>query len=135
VKAVAEAVTKLADEGIGIISLSDTIGEAKVGDIEDMFSSLIPMFPGIDFGAHFHTRPDNWEKNIAAAHKGGCRRFDGALKGFGGCPMAKDDLTGNLPTENLVSWLSDRHEPLRINQTQLEHCLQLAMSIFPPISA
>ena len=95
------------DLGIHTLALSDTIGCAKSEDVSALFNVLNNEFPSIEIGAHFHTRPDTSSKLISAAYTAGCRRFDTAIRGFGGCPMAKDDLTGNLPTEDLVSWLND----------------------------
>ena len=94
------------DLGIHTLALSDTIGCAKSED-SALFNVLYNEFPSIEIGAHFHTRPDTSSKLISAAYTAGCRRFDTAIRGFGGCPMAKDDLTGNLPTEDLVKWLND----------------------------
>ena len=88
-----------------IISLSDTIGCADIETIDVLFKELIPRFESVDFGAHLHVKPNDAERLINSAYNAGCRRFDAALKGFGGCPMAKDDLTGNMPTEKLTSWM------------------------------
>lgn len=93
--------------GVKIISLSDTIGVADPGSISYLFNGLIPAFPHIEFGAHLHTQPHNWKEKIHAAYSSGCRRFDGAIKGFGGCPMAADELTGNMPTEHIISYLNE----------------------------
>ncbi len=95
------------DLGIHTLALSDTIGCAKSEDVSALFNVLSNEFPSIEIGAHLHTRPDTSLKLISAAYTAGCRKFDTAIRGFGGCPMAKDDLTGNLPTEDLVSWLND----------------------------
>jgi len=101
-------VDKLADIGIKIMALSDTIGVANPGSISYLFSNLIPPYPNVEFGAHLHTRPDAWEDKVRAAYDSGCRRFDSTISGYGGCPMAKDDLTGNMPTENLLYYF-DTH--------------------------
>jgi hydroxymethylglutaryl-CoA lyase len=98
-------VQELANIGIQIIALSDTIGSADPHDVYEIFSELIPLYPDIEFGAHFHSVPDEWRSKIDAAYRAGCRRFDGAWKGYGGCPMAKNDLTGNIATENILSYL------------------------------
>ena len=95
------------DLGIHTLALSDTIGCAKSEDVSALFNVLSNEFPSVEIGAHFHTRPETSSKLISAAYTAGCRRFDTAIRGFGGCPMAKDDLTGNLPTEDLVKWLND----------------------------
>ncbi|MDX5347359.1 MAG: hydroxymethylglutaryl-CoA lyase, partial [Hymenobacteraceae bacterium] len=96
---VGEFVQKLAKLQVPIISLSDTIGVSNPENIDYLFSNLIPAFPDIEFGAHLHTNSRTWEEKIDAAYKAGCRRFDGALRGYGGCPMAKDELVGNMATE------------------------------------
>jgi len=101
VEVVEQWVSKLATLGITIFQLSDTIGVSEPAGISYLFSSLIPRYPDLDIGAHLHTTPATWQEKIAAAHAAGCRRYDGAIRGFGGCPMAKDELTGNMPTENL----------------------------------
>lgn len=98
-------VSKLSEMGIKIIQLSDTIGIAQPDSISYLFSSLVPEFSGIEFGGHFHTTADSWREKVVAAYENGCRRFDGAIRGYGGCPMAKDDLTGNMATENLIEYL------------------------------
>jgi hydroxymethylglutaryl-CoA lyase len=95
------------DLGIHTLALSDTIGCAKSEDVSALFNVLSNELPSIEIGVHFHTRPETSLKLISAAYTAGCRRFDTAIRGFGGCPMAKDDLTGNLPTEDLVSWLNN----------------------------
>ncbi len=104
VEVVEQWVSKLSTWGIRIFQLSDTIGVSTAENISYLFSSLIPRYPALSFGAHLHTTPSSWEPKVAAAAAAGCRRFDGALKGFGGCPMAKDELTGNMPTENLLHY-------------------------------
>ena len=91
-----------------ILALSDTIGVSNKDNISQLFTSLIKEFPSVEFGAHLHTTPDTWEEKVSSAWESGCRRFDGAIKGFGGCPMAKDDLTGNMPTEKMVQWFDDQ---------------------------
>jgi hydroxymethylglutaryl-CoA lyase len=104
----------LAGMGVSIISLSDTIGVSNPASIGYLFKYLVPEYQDIEFGAHLHTTPDSWKEKVEAAVKFGCRRFDGALKGYGGCPMAKDDLTGNMPTELMLQFLlkSDYHIPI-----------------------
>jgi hydroxymethylglutaryl-CoA lyase len=95
---VGEWTERLAKMGVKILSLSDTVGTSNPENINYLFSHLIPEYSNIEFGAHLHTTPNTWFEKIDAAYKSGCRRFDGAIQGFGGCPMAKDDLTGNMPT-------------------------------------
>jgi len=129
---VQDAVAQLVDSGIKHIALSDTIGSAQPSNIQSLFHNLTRTFTDIELGCHFHTRPDNWKANIEAAWKGGCRKFDSAIRGFGGCPMAKDDLTGNLPTENLLNFLTSESVELSIvNDLFLQSCA-LADSIFSP---
>ena len=124
---VAELTEKLHDLEVGIVALSDTIGVSDPTNIAPLFSTLIEEYPTIEFGAHFHTTPDAWEKKIAAAYQNGCRRFDAALKGFGGCPMAKDDLVGNMPTEKLITYFK---EDLGLNKQELETSLALSSTVF-----
>ncbi len=123
-------VDRLASMDIGIFQLSDTIGVASPESIRYLFSNLIPAYPGIEIGAHLHTLPNTWREKVEAAWDSGCRRFDGAIKGYGGCPMAKDDLTGNMPTEKMLSFL-DEKEDIPLNKTELEAALQMAPSVFP----
>jgi hydroxymethylglutaryl-CoA lyase len=104
---VGEWTEKLANKGVKILSLSDTVGSSTPEVIKYLFSHLIPKYPAIEFGAHLHTTPDKWFEKIDAAYHAGCRRFDGAIQGFGGCPMAKDELTGNMPTEKLLSYFTN----------------------------
>jgi hydroxymethylglutaryl-CoA lyase len=101
VEVVEQWVSRLAALDIRIFQLSDTIGVSEPASISYLFGSLIPRYPHLDIGAHLHTTPTTWREKIAAAHAAGCRRYDGAIRGFGGCPMAKDELTGNMPTEHL----------------------------------
>ncbi|MCF8429250.1 MAG: hydroxymethylglutaryl-CoA lyase [Bacteroidia bacterium] len=116
--------------GIKIISLSDTIGIANPETIAYLFKHLIPTFPNIEFGAHLHTTPNTWQEKIAAAYENGCKRFDGAMKGFGGCPMATDDLTGNMPTENMFSYFNNLNLETGLNETEFTNSLLLANQVF-----
>ena len=106
VEIVGEWTERLSNMGVKILSLSDTVGSSTPDIIEYLFANLIPKYPQIEFGAHLHTTPDKWFEKVNAAYKAGCLRFDGAIQGFGGCPMAKDDLTGNMPTEKLLSYFT-----------------------------
>lgn len=115
---------------VSIISLSDTIGAAKPQTISYLFESLIPELPRVEFGAHLHTTPDTWEEKIHAAVQSGCERFDGALKGYGGCPMAKDDLTGNMPTENVIAYLNRKKLDHTIQLEELQTSLKMVANIF-----
>lgn len=110
--------------------LSDTIGIAQPTLITYLFSRLIPAFPQLEIGAHFHTAPHNWLEKIDAAYNSGCRRFDAALKGYGGCPMAKDELIGNMPTENLLNFF--KPEQHQLNLTAFEDALRMVPSVFNP---
>ncbi len=100
-------VDTLADQDIKIIALSDTIGVSTPESISYLFSNLIPPYPDVEFGAHLHTTPATWKEKVEAAFSSGCRRFDSTIQGFGGCPMAKDELVGNMPTENLLTFFTD----------------------------
>ena len=122
---------KLANMGIHILSLSDTIGVANPESISYLFGDLIPSYPNIEFGAHLHTQPHNWKEKIIAAYQNGCRRYDAAIKGYGGCPMARDELTGNMPTENLVYYFEEIEEELNIDRKAFNQSLSIAMDIFP----
>lgn len=124
-------VDKLADMGIRIMALSDTIGVATPDSISYLFKHLIPPYPDVEFGAHLHTQPHNWKEKIDAAWKSGCRRFDSAIKGYGGCPMAKDDLTGNMPTENLISYFDEFKVDLVIDNASFAEAMRIAGDIFP----
>ena len=106
VEIVGEWTEKLSDMGVKILSLSDTVGTSDAQTIDYLFSNLIPKYDDIEFGAHLHTTPTSWHEKVDAAYNAGCRRFDGAIQGFGGCPMAKDELTGNMPTEKLISYFA-----------------------------
>lgn len=128
-------VNRLADQGIRIISLSDTIGAATAEDISYLFKNLIPPYPDVEFGAHFHTTPQAWREKVAAAHQYGCQRFDGALKGYGGCPMAKDDLTGNMPTENLLLYFQEQGLELGLDMEAFQEAMSLVNEVFLGIKA
>jgi len=101
-------VNRMAALGISVFSLADTVGMAEVKDIQNIFTHFTRHYPQLEFGAHFHARPDNWRDKIQAAYDAGCRRFDGALLGYGGCPMAQDRLVGNIATENLIAFARDQ---------------------------
>lgn len=122
---------KLADMGIGIIALSDTIGVSNPENIKHLFSNLIPEFPGVEFGAHLHTTPSKWEEKVEAACESGCKRFDAAIKGYGGCPMAKDELTGNMPTENLIAYFEKEDIPLGLDKNAFDEAMKIALNTFP----
>lgn len=126
---VGEWTERLTKMGVRILSLSDTIGSSNPESIDYLFSNLIPQYPEIEFGAHLHTTPSTWFEKVDAAFKAGCMRFDGAIQGFGGCPMAKDELTGNMPTEKLLSYFtSNKHNNL--NAMSFESAYNEASKIF-----
>jgi hydroxymethylglutaryl-CoA lyase len=116
--------------GVKTISLSDTIGIANPESISYLFSNLIPAFPHIEFGAHLHTTPQTWHEKIDAAYTSGCKRFDGALKGYGGCPMATDKLTGNMATENLLAYFNQKNEQTNIQEENFNSSMLIAKQLF-----
>ena len=126
---VGEWTEKLANMGVKILSLSDTVGTSNPESINYLFSNLIPKYPNIEFGAHLHTTPTTWFEKVNAAYKAGCHRFDGAIQGFGGCPMAKDELTGNMPTEKLLSYFTSQHKN-DLNALSFESAYNEASKIF-----
>ncbi|WP_282787672.1 hydroxymethylglutaryl-CoA lyase [Flavobacterium croceum] len=127
---VGEWTEKLAQKGVKILSLSDTIGSSTPEVIDYLFSHLIPKYPTVEFGAHLHTIPDKWHEKIDAAYKAGCRRFDGAIQGFGGCPMAKDDLTGNMPTEKMLSYFTQQKAITNTSPMSFESAYNVASRLF-----
>ncbi len=127
---VGEWTEKLAGMGVKIVSLSDTIGSSTPEVIDYLFSNLIPKYPTIEFGAHLHTTPDKWFEKIDAAYQAGCRRYDGAIQGFGGCPMAKDDLTGNMPTEKMLSYFTQQKAETNTSPMSFESAYNVASRLF-----
>ncbi len=130
VEVVAEWTEKLAQMGVQILSLSDTVGTSDAKTIDYLFKNLIPQFPKIEFGAHLHTTPTTWHEKVNAAFTAGCRRFDGAIQGFGGCPMAKDQLTGNMPTEKMISYFNQHKIDHGVAMARFESSYNIATSIF-----
>ncbi len=130
VEIVGEWTQRLASMGVKILSLSDTVGTSTPEIITYLFSNLIPEFTQIEFGAHLHTTPAKWHEKVDAAFKAGCRRFDGAIQGFGGCPMAKDELTGNMPTEKMLSYFTTHKVETGINPMSFESAHNQATKIF-----
>jgi len=130
VSIVEDWVGKLTDLGIDSFSISDTVGISTPSDISNVFNALIGNYGKAEFGAHFHTRPDEWQEKIDSAYKSGCRRFDGAIKGYGGCPMAKDELVGNMPTENMVSYFDTNDVTHGLDAMAFDKALQIAQHIF-----
>ncbi|MCG9881735.1 MAG: hydroxymethylglutaryl-CoA lyase [Bacteroidia bacterium] len=123
-------VSKMDSLGIKIISLSDTIGMAEPSSISYIFKELVGRMPHIEFGAHLHTTPNSWEEKLEAAWENGCRRFDGAIMGLGGCPMASDSLTGNMATENIIHFLNKKEQDLDLDISEFEKSLILAKTVF-----
>jgi hydroxymethylglutaryl-CoA lyase len=130
VEIVGEWTERLANMGVKILSLSDTVGSSTPDVISYLFSNLISKYPNIEFGAHLHTTPDKWHEKVDAAYKAGCVRFDGAIQGFGGCPMAKDDLTGNMPTEKLLSYFTVQKANTNTSPMSFESAYNEANKIF-----
>jgi len=127
---VGEWTQKLSGMGARILSLSDTIGSSDPETIHYLFSNLIPKYPNIEFGAHLHTTPTKWYEKVEAAYKAGCTRFDGAVQGFGGCPMAKDELTGNMPTEKMLSYFTTVKANTGLNPMAFEAAYNKATELF-----
>lgn len=123
-------VRRLVDMGVQIISLSDTVGTSTPETITHLFETLIPQYPEVTFGAHLHTTPSTWFEKVNAAYKAGCRRFDGAIQGFGGCPMAKDELVGNMPTEKMVSYFTTEKTNHNIDIFRFESTYNAASKVF-----
>jgi hydroxymethylglutaryl-CoA lyase len=111
--------------------LSDTIGVATPESIKYLFSNLIPLLPNVEVGAHLHTQPHNWEEKVHAAYLSGCRRFDGAIHGYGGCPMAKDDLTGNMPTERMIEYFIQNKIETNIDLAAFNQSILITGEVFP----
>ena len=130
VEVVSQWVERLAQMEIEIISLSDTVGQAASEDISFLYSTLIPAFSSIEFGAHFHTHPNKGYEKLKAAFDAGCRRFDGAIHGFGGCPMASDALVGNMPTEKVITFLNERGIDTGLCMTSFESAMNKTKELF-----
>lgn len=116
--------------GIQIIALADTVGVSDTDNIIELFETIVPAFPNVTIGAHLHTRPQDASKKVTAAYDAGCRRFDAAIKGYGGCPMAEDELVGNLATEQLITTLTNLDD-VRVNKERFTEALSLASETFP----
>lgn len=121
---------KMIDEGIGHIALSDTVGVATPEQITSLYPALTGMSEITEFGVHLHSTPDTWMEKIAAAHESGCKKFDAALKGYGGCPMAADDLTGNIATENLIAYLLHQNIDLGLDLDKLSEAMDYTGKVF-----
>ena len=134
VDVVSQWVERLTQMEIEIISLSDTVGQAVPEDITYLYSTLIPTFPAIEFGAHFHTHPNKGYEKLTAAFDAGCRRFDGAIHGFGGCPMASDALVGNMPTEKLITYFNGQGINTGLCMTTFESAMNKTKELFSQFS-
>jgi len=121
---------KLADLGIEVIALADTVGVSNPENISQLFGAVIPEFPQLTIGAHLHTTPHTWKEKMNAAWNAGCRRYDHALKGYGGCPMAADQLTGNMPTENVISFLTENNIDTGIDTNHFGNAMREAELTF-----
>jgi len=123
--------TKQIEElGVKIISIADTVGLATANDVSVLMEKIIPVFKNIELGVHLHSAPQNRIEKLEAALNSGCRRFDSALKGIGGCPMAGNDLVGNMDTEIMLQYFQERGEMLHIDNIALQKCGKLASDIF-----
>lgn len=127
---VAEWGRRLAEMGVSVIALSDTIGVSNPETISHLFSLLIPEVSDVEWGAHLHSSPNTWREKLEAAYNSGCRRFDGAIKGYGGCPMAINELVGNMPTEKLLSFAQEKKESISINTLAFESAFNKAIDVF-----
>lgn len=116
---------------IKIQAVSDTIGCGNPESVNSLIKTLIPSLPNVEFGAHLHTIPQNAKALVEAAYNAGCYRFDGAIKGFGGCPMAKDDLTGNMPTELALEWFNEQNIATGVDQAKFDATMNKALNVFP----
>lgn len=122
---------KLADLEVKTLALADTIGVSNADNISRLFSTLMSEFPAVEWGAHLHTTPHTWREKVEAAYNSGCTRFDSAIKGLGGCPMAKNDLVGNMPTEKLLSFTQEKKLETGVNPLAFESAFNKAIDTFP----
>jgi hydroxymethylglutaryl-CoA lyase len=121
---------KMIDEGIGYIALSDTTGVATPGQISSLYPALTNLSEITEFGLHLHSTPATWQEKVAAAYESGCKKFDVALKGYGGCPLAADELTGNIATENLIAYLLHQNLDLRLDLDKLSEAMDYSTKVF-----
>ncbi len=127
---VEEWVGRIAELGVDYFSISDTVGVGDEASISEVFKRLISSYPQLEFGAHFHIRENDWREKVDAAWRNGCKRFDGAIAGFGGCPMAKDELVGNMPTERLIDYFSEQAVPTGLDLEEFIKARDLAAQVF-----
>lgn len=123
-------VEEMANKEIEIVALADTVGTADEESIRNLFGAVIPRFPDVTIGAHFHASPATRQEKLAAAYESGCRRFDTALMGFGGCPFAKDELVGNIATESLLAFCNERNIPFGLNEKAIPEAMAVAPKVF-----
>lgn len=126
-------VQELVAMGVGTLSLSDTVGMATPASLKHLFAHLISKYPQVAFGAHLHASCDSWQPKVAAAYQGGCRRFDGAIRGQGGCPMANDALVGNMPTEKLLSYFTSMGVASGLHPMAFESAYNASLALFSKI--
>jgi len=123
-------VDKMVQMGIEIISMADTVGLATAQQISSILNTIIPAYPDTEIGVHLHSTAANWKAKVDAALKAGCKRFDGALKGIGGCPMADDVLVGNMDTNLMIPYFTQQNLLSGIDLIALEKCNRMALEIF-----
>jgi hydroxymethylglutaryl-CoA lyase len=116
--------------GIDILAVSDTIGSSTTDSIQDLFSNLIPALPNVEFGAHLHCKYEEAQAKVKASYEAGCMRFDAAIKGYGGCPLASDDLTGNMPTEQLLSWFKQQSIETKVDTLRFDESMAFSTNVF-----
>ena len=127
---VEEWADRLIHLGVQTLSVSDTVGVGTKEDYLTLFSRLTKAYPEVEWGGHFHTHSHNWLEKVEAAYEGGCRRFDGAIRGYGGCPMSGDDLLGNMPTEKLITFAAGKKLHTNINALAFESAYNIALQVF-----
>ncbi len=121
---------KISALGVNIISLADTVGLASANQVKNITQSLIESLPNKEIGVHLHSAPDNWKEKVEAALEAGCKRFDGALKGIGGCPLSGNDLVGNMDSERMIAFFKELHLIEDLNEEALRNCIEMAGQIF-----
>ena len=127
---IGEFVSKLDEMEVSIISPADTIGVSNTTNIKTLFETLIPAFPHIEFGAHLHSTPNTIQEKVDAIYQSGCRRIDGAVRGFGGCPMAEDELVGNMATEQIISFFDSKNIEMGLDLAAFQISVELSTKVF-----